>query len=192
MKPFTLPGDLSFDAISPDGRLVYLIQYTDPEDPTRYAVRLYDVVSGRLTPKPIVDRHEPDEAMRGLPLSRESSRDGRWAYTLYDGGGSTPFIHALDTVGRTARCIDLDALSFLAGGDTSELSMRRRGGTLVVEDGGSPAVLVNTRTFAAREPAPMPAMQPSAKEDGHSWWAVALTAAGLAAVLGFAAIRVLP
>jgi hypothetical protein len=190
MKPFMLRGDFSFDAISPDGRLVYLIQYTDPKDPTHYAVRLFDTASGRLAPKPIVDPHEPDEAMRGLPLSRESSPDGRWAYTLYDGGGRTPFIHALDTVGRTARCIDLDPLSFLAGGDTSELSMRRRGGTLVVGEGSSPAVLVDTQTFAVREPAPAPAAQPPARE-ARSWWVVLLTAAGLATVLGLAATRLL-
>ena len=39
------------------------------------------------------------------------SPDGRWAYTLYDGNGKTPFIHALDTSRSTARCIDLDALA---------------------------------------------------------------------------------
>jgi hypothetical protein len=113
-QPFTLRGDFSFDAISPDGRLIYLIEYTDPDDPTRYAVRLYVVASGRLAAEPIVDPHEPDEAMRGQPLSRATSAEGRWAYTLYDGAGGTPFVHALDTVGRTARCIDLDALRELA------------------------------------------------------------------------------
>ena len=192
MKPFTLRGDFSFDAISPDGRLVYLIQYTHPEDPTRYAVRLYDVGTGRLAREPIVDPHEPDEAMRGFPLSRVSSPDGRWAYTLYDGGGGTPFIHALDTVERTARCIDLDALAAFAGGDTSQLSMRRRGTQLVVSAGGTPSVVVNTRTLAVREPSPTQAAEPSPKEDASSWWVLALTGIALAAVLGLAASRALP
>ena len=36
-----LRGDFSFDAVSPDGSRVYLIQYLSPTDPTRYAVRSY-------------------------------------------------------------------------------------------------------------------------------------------------------
>src|SRR3954465_13676338 len=33
-----LHGDFSFDAISPHGSLLYLIEYTSPTDPTRYRV----------------------------------------------------------------------------------------------------------------------------------------------------------
>ena len=51
--------------------------------------------------------------MRGLALSRVSSEDGRWAYTLYDGGGDVPFIHALDTVGDKAVCIFMPQLEEL-------------------------------------------------------------------------------
>ena len=102
-----LQGDFSFDAISPQGRLLYLIQYNQPRTiPTRYLVRAYDLRRGRLLPAPVVD---PKERARrcAKPLSRAVSPDGRWAYTLYDGAGGTPFVHALDTSGRTARCIDL-------------------------------------------------------------------------------------
>ncbi len=42
----TLRGDFSFDAISPDGSHIYLIQYLSPRDPTEYAVRAYDAVAG--------------------------------------------------------------------------------------------------------------------------------------------------
>ena len=73
--------------------------------------------------------------MGGMPLSRAVSPDGRFVYTLY--GAEEPFIHALDTVGRTAKCIDLPQF---AGQDISSLRiglvdgevrlMRRR------EDGG--------------------------------------------------------
>ena len=38
-----LRGDFSFDALSPDGRTLYLIEYTSRRDPTRYAVREYDL-----------------------------------------------------------------------------------------------------------------------------------------------------
>ena len=92
-----LRGDFSFDAISPQGRLVYLIQYNQPTDPTRYLVRAYDLQHGRLLHAPVVDPQERGEKMRGNPLSRAVSPDGRWAYTLYDGAGGTPFVHALDT-----------------------------------------------------------------------------------------------
>jgi hypothetical protein len=107
----TLRGDFSFDALSPDGRTMYLIEYTSRRDPTRYAVREYDLDSFELLPAPVVDPREPDERMRGMPITRATSRDGRWEYTLYDGAGSYPFVHALDTVRAEALCIDLDGLT---------------------------------------------------------------------------------
>ena len=45
--------------------------------------------------------------MAGFPMARMVSPNGRWAYTLYAGGEET-FIHALDTQGATAVCVDLD------------------------------------------------------------------------------------
>ena len=53
-------------------------------------------------PTPIVDKSEPDERMAGLPITRQTTADGRWAYTLYDGAGKEPFVHALDTVNGEA------------------------------------------------------------------------------------------
>jgi hypothetical protein len=110
-KAINLRGDFSFDAISRDGRTLFFIEYVSPRDPTRYNVRAYDVLSGRLLAKPVVDPHEGQDAMRGSPLTRTTSPDGRWAYTLYDGAGNTPFVHALDTSKREARCIDLPMLA---------------------------------------------------------------------------------
>ncbi len=117
-----LKGDFSFDAISPNGSRLYLIQYTSPTDPTRYLVRAYDVHARRLEQRPIVDPRNATEKMRGNPLSRVASADGRWAYTLYDGGGSHPFVHALDTVAGTARCLDIDDLP--AGTNLWQLRLR--------------------------------------------------------------------
>jgi hypothetical protein len=110
-----LRGHFVFDAISPDGSTVYLIHHHLPLSAggayiTNYEVRALDVKSGKLLPRPIVDPNEPEEQMRGLPVTRAASPDGRWAYTLYDGGDREPFIHALDTVGRRAVCIDLPQL----------------------------------------------------------------------------------
>lgn len=106
-----LDGNFSFDAVTPDGSVIYLIEYTSNNDPSAYAVRAYDVGTGQLLPDPIVDPDEADKDMRGSPITRESEASGRWAYTLYDGLGEHPFVHALDTTGRVAHCIDLDALA---------------------------------------------------------------------------------
>jgi hypothetical protein len=99
----TLAGDLSFDALSPDGRTLYLIQHTSTRDLQRYRVRAYDLVRRRLLPDAIVDRTEPN--MRGYPLARISGPGGAWVYTLYQ--GDETFVHALDTVHGRAVCLDL-------------------------------------------------------------------------------------
>ena len=104
-----LKGVFSYDALSPDASMLYLIEHLPAHNNnTGYRVRAYDVVARRLLAKAVVDPKEPDERMSGQPLRRAESADGRWAYTLYTNPGSHPFIHALDTVERTAVCIDLD------------------------------------------------------------------------------------
>jgi hypothetical protein len=143
----TLPGDFSFDAISPSGSWLYFIHYVSPTDPTRYLVQAFDVQRGRLVAKPIIDPKEPGEKMRGNPLSRTMSADGRWAYTLYDGAGATPFVHALDTVARSAHCIDLDGIA--AGTDLWRLRLgidpdRTH---LVVRDSSRAKLLIDLRTL---------------------------------------------
>lgn len=137
-RTIRLDGDYSFDAISPRGRLIYLIHYLSVADPTRYEVRAYDLKAGRLLPKPVT---VPGEQMRGKPLSRATSRDGRFAYTLYDGNGATPFVHALDTSTVSARCLDLDALRGL---DMSQFRLRLGApGTLVVGNGLRPLLTIS-------------------------------------------------
>ena len=172
-----LQGDFSFDAISPQGRLLYLIQYNHPNDPTRYLVRAYDLRRGRLLQAPVVDPKERGEKMRGNPLSRAVSPDGRWAYTLYDGAGGTPFVHALDTSGRTARCIDLDALAGSQYLWRLRLGVSRDGGTLAIRDGKEPELLVDTRTFTPREPDAAQAQ--SSVDSGIGWPLPALAAVGV-------------
>jgi hypothetical protein len=102
----TLRGSYAFDALSPDARTLYVIEYVSPQASNRYRVRAYDVGAGRLLTRAIADRRSRATTMRGSPATRAESADGRWAYTLY-AGGHHPFIHALDTVGRAAVCIDL-------------------------------------------------------------------------------------
>ena len=62
-----LPGDFSYDALSPDGHSLFLINYLSRADPTKYRVRVYDLAPRRLDPQPIVDPREPPDAMSGLP-----------------------------------------------------------------------------------------------------------------------------
>jgi hypothetical protein len=149
-KVVTLRGDFSFDAVSPGGRWMYLIDYTDPQDPTRYDVRAYDLVRERLARARVVDPRERGERMRGSPLTRRASPDGRWAYTLYDGAGSSPFVHALDTATRDARCIDLPMLA--GRRDLFRLRLTLAGNRLTVLAPGGALAAVDARTFEASLP----------------------------------------
>jgi hypothetical protein len=181
-------GDFSYDAMSPDGRTLYLIQYLSRRDPTRYAVRAMDLRSGRLARDPIVDPREPDERMRGFPITRATSAGGRWEYTLYDGAGSHPFVHALDTVGRTATCIDLDALA--GHGDLAALRLAFDGGKLIVRDPTGPLLAVDRATFRVSEPAAPARVAPSPPRDGSGApWAL-LGVAAAVAIAGGAALAV--
>lgn len=171
----TLRGDFSFDAVSPDGSLLYLIQYTSAVDPTRYNVRVYDLDSRRLLKAPIVDPRERGEKMHGQPLTRVTSADGRWAYTLYAGGGEAPFVHALDTASRSARCIDLHTL---AGTDPSRLrlSLDPSHGLLSVTRNAQRVATVDLSSFRAG--------LPSASTSGFPW---PLAGLGVLGVLATAA-----
>jgi hypothetical protein len=172
-----LRGDFSYDAISPDGTWLYLIEYTSPTDPSRYLVRAYDLHTRRLLAAPVTDPREQTDKMRGSPLTRATSPDGRWAYTLYDGAGTTPFVHALDTTRRTARCIDLDAL---AGSDLSRvrLLISRGGRTLTVRNARQPVVAVDTRTFELSTPPSEAAPTPDGdrRRSPFPWPLIVLTA----------------
>ena len=103
-RTITIPGTFSFDAASPDGRYVYLIEYFSAEDPTLYRVRAYDLRRHRLLAKIVADRRSWATGMQGMPISRVWK--GGWAYTLY-GGNARPFIHALDARGLEAVCVNL-------------------------------------------------------------------------------------
>ena len=106
VRKLRLPGHYVFDALSPDGRYLYFIQYVSAEDFNQYRVRAYDLRAGHLLTKPVADKRESVTAMQGAAISRVRSRDRSWAYTLY-GGPRETFIHALDTLNAAAVCIDL-------------------------------------------------------------------------------------
>ena len=104
---FTLNGNFAYDALSPDGSTLYLVQHTDANNVNRYIVRAYDLNTHRLQPRRIADKSQRGWVMEGSAVTRATSPDGRWVYTLYQRAGGYPFIHALDTVNGVAHCTGL-------------------------------------------------------------------------------------
>jgi hypothetical protein len=150
LRRVTLNGDFGFDALSPDGSLMYLIQLKRPPNGSGFAydVRALNLATGKLYPGAIVDRREPDEKMTGIPMTRVGSRDASWAYTLYSKPSSGAFVHALHTTHREAFCIDLP----LRVPDERLARVRMRVGktTLVLRLRGRTVATVDTRTFEVR------------------------------------------
>lgn len=102
-----LRGVFGFDALSPDGSTLYLIQHMTTEDIDHYVVRAYDLDAHRLLPGRVADKAQKSWVMQGFATARETSPDGRWVYTLYANPGGYPFVHALDTVRGVAHCVGL-------------------------------------------------------------------------------------
>jgi hypothetical protein len=184
---FALRGYSVVDAVSPDGRWLYLLHYPSAANYLNYEVRAYDLRTRRLLTRPVVDPREPDEKMAGLPLMRTTSADGRWVYTLYE--GDTSFVHALDTSTRVAYCVDMPKRF-----DATAASLRLTGGgrTLSVT-APRQRVTVDTRTFATsvqpRARAAATGTRRSAGGGGPGWALLLIAAPALLAAIGFAAAR---
>lgn len=151
LKPFRLVelrGSWSFDALSPDGSRLYLVEHISAGDKPRYRVRAYDLDAGKLLPRAVIDRLVAKALMGGEPVTRASTPDGRWAYTLYARKGGKPFVHALDTATRRAFCIDL-ALR-LTQPEQMRLRVRLREDSLSVRLGREQLADVDLRTKVAQ------------------------------------------
>jgi DNA-binding beta-propeller fold protein YncE len=101
-RVITLPGRFTFDALSPDGTLLYVIEHLTRSD---YLVRQVDTRTGQLAAGAILDKRNVDERMAGYAATQLPGADG-WVYTVYRGEDGD-FIHALDTQRGVALCIDL-------------------------------------------------------------------------------------
>jgi hypothetical protein len=149
VRTVRVAGDFGFDALSPAARTLFLIQHLSTSDTNRYQVRAYDLRSGQLARHAIVDKREHEWIMSGDPVSRATSADGRWVYTLYSEASGSGFVHALDTMTRTAVCVDLPA-----GGGTSfayaRVSLADGGGKLAIraDNGSGERLTMNTRTLS--------------------------------------------
>jgi hypothetical protein len=106
-RTIRLRGDFAFDALSPNGRMLYLIEHVSQTDLNRYQVRAYDVAKGKLLARVVADARQKGWLMQGYPVAQLGSHTGRMVYTLYLNPENYPFVHALDTVGRKAVCIGL-------------------------------------------------------------------------------------
>jgi hypothetical protein len=150
----SLRGDFAFDALSPDGKTLYLVENLSMSNQFRYRVRAYDLHADRLLPQPIADKRQQGWLMSGYPMARVENGDGRWVYTLYRRDGGYPFVHALNTAGRRAVCIGIPWQ-----GDQDPLSraqLRLDRGKLLITAGGR-RFAIDTRTFRLTVPEPMSA-----------------------------------
>ena len=142
-----LRGSWSYDAVSPDGSMLYLVEHISAGQNPLYRVRSFDLRANRLIPGAIVDRIEREAVMGGQPVTRATSSDGRWAYTLYARAKHEPFVHALDTVRREAFCVDLP----LRLGQARQMELRLRltagGQTLSVVRNRTSLAEIDTRSF---------------------------------------------
>ena len=83
--------------------------------------------------------------------TRAGSANGVWAYTLYAKPNGTGFVHALDTAGRRAFCVDLPWRTSTQALSSVRLSLTDDGRSLVLSKAGSGRLaLVDTRTFEVK------------------------------------------
>ncbi len=105
-----LDGAFDFDALSPDGSILYVAEQIPGSLVGRYQVRAVDTANGRLRDAVIVDKRNLDEQMAGYPIDQERRDDGM-VLTLYR-GADYPFVHALSSTEAWAVCIDLPTRGF--------------------------------------------------------------------------------
>ena len=148
-RRFTLPGSWSFDAISPNGSTLYLTEHLRAGQNPLYRVRTLSVDTG-LVGDALVDRLEGERDMGGEPIRRASSRDGRWAYTLYARRGHHPFVHALDTAKRLAFCVDLPLDVRYVNQWALRLKLQERSRLLAVQRGRVTLATVRTDSWQVK------------------------------------------
>jgi hypothetical protein len=116
--------------------------------------------------------------MTGKPVTRAMSPTGQWAYTLYQGSDEGPFVHALDTSGHRAVCVDLDRLNLPHNLQGSRLQVSDTGDELTITRHGNTLGTVNTQTFVVSAP-PTPD-----DGDGFPWLLTAILALAAAGAVG--------
>lgn len=105
-----LQGAFDYDALSPDGKLLYVAEQVPGPLEARYQVRAVETTTGVMRDAIIVDKRNIDEQMAGWPIDQARRADGM-VMTLYR-GAAYPFIHALSSREAWAVCIDLPTRGF--------------------------------------------------------------------------------
>jgi hypothetical protein len=151
---FTLNGTYVFDALSPNGSMMYLIQHQTTQDVNHYVVRGYNLHTHTLLPRRIADKTQASWVMQGWAVTRATSANGRWVYTLYANPGGYPFVHALDTVNSVAHCVGLPwPATNSQQGAVFNYSLRLKGHMLAVRyQGGSVFRTINTTNWKVSKP----------------------------------------
>jgi hypothetical protein len=180
-----LNGNFAYDALSPDGSRLYLIQHVSSSNLSRYIVRAYALDEHRLLPGRIADRTQRGWVMAGYPVTRATSADGRWAYTLYARPGGYPFVHALDTARGVAHCIGIPWRGDQNPLWRMRLSVRDGGRTLSLHwPSGREYLAIARGTWRISHPAAASRPRPGS---AFPWWIVGVAGAG--ALLLFALSR---
>ena len=144
-RTVTLRGEWSFDALSPDGRKLYLVEHAKAGSLT-YRVRAYDLLRGRLVREAVIDPRLGGRAMTGMPVTQTFGPGGVWVYTLYQKPGGLPFVHALDAVRGKALCIELPWRG--NQGRLFDVRLRVQGRSLVLRSvRGAELARIDTREF---------------------------------------------
>jgi hypothetical protein len=177
LQRVVLKGIFDFDALSPDGSRLYLIQHVSQQNLSHYVVRAYDLARRRLLPGRIADRTQRGWVMAGYPLARATSAGGRWIYTLYMRPGGTPFVHALDATRGVAHCIGIPwrraNQNALAG---MWLSVRDGGRTLILRwPSGREYLAIARGTWRISHPG----VAARTRSGSHfPWWVLGVAGAG--------------
>ena len=101
-RTIVLRGDWRAEAVSNDGRRLFLLEYLR----NGYRVRWYDLAAGRLVPGSLRDKTEP-ALMEGVAWSSFGTPDGRRLLTLFLTGDGEAAVHVLDLRSPHAVCVDL-------------------------------------------------------------------------------------
>jgi hypothetical protein len=153
-------------------------------------VQALDVTDSHPVAQTLVEKGEPGETMSGQAVTRTSSPDGGWVYTLYDRSGHAPFVHALSTIDKFTVCVDLDNLAGRNDVATMALKLHPRTHTLDVAAAGKPLALVDTKSYEVTTPRPAAAPRRSypTTDSGTPWWLIT-GGAGLVLAAALAAAK---